>query len=254
MFSDTESLYELGIYATLIAATFSFVLLHWVVAPYGRHMRDGWGPSVRSRFGWVAMELPSPFCFAVAYLAGDHAGEPLPLIFMFLFQAHYLQRTFVFPLLMRGSTKHNAAILIMTAVTFNCINGWLCGTAVSQIATYDITWLYDPRFIIGVLLFAAGAVINLHSDAVLRGLRGSDESGYQIPKGGLYRWISSPNYFGEILEWVGWGIATWTTAGLAFALFTAANLVPRARSNHRWYCETFAEYPARRRALLPGLW
>ena len=54
--------------------------------------------------------------------------------------------------------------------------------------------------------------------------------------------------------WTGWAVATWTFAGAAFALFTAANLVPRARAHHRWYRETFPDYPPERAAILPGLW
>jgi protein-S-isoprenylcysteine O-methyltransferase Ste14 len=70
----------------------------------------------------------------------------------------------------------------------------------------------------------------------------------------MYRWISCPNYFGEIVEWIGWAIATWSLAGLAFALWTAANLAPRARSHHQWYRESFADYPQERKALVPRLW
>jgi hypothetical protein len=39
-----------------------------------------------------------------------------------------------------------------------------------------------------------------------------------------------------------------------FFLFTAANLVPRAAQNHRWYRETFPDYPRERRALIPWMW
>ena len=70
----------------------------------------------------------------------------------------------------------------------------------------------------------------------------------------MYRWISCPNYFGEIIEWIGWAIATWSLAGLAFALWTAANLVPRAYSHHQWYRESFTDYPPERKALVPRLW
>ncbi len=72
-----------------------------------------------------------------------------------------------------------------------------------------------------------------------------------MPRGGLYAFISCPNYFGEIVEWTGWAIATWSVAGASFALWTAANLIPRARAHHRWYREQFADYPAERRAVLP---
>jgi 3-oxo-5-alpha-steroid 4-dehydrogenase 1 len=88
----------------------------------------------------------------------------------------------------------------------------------------------------------------------LRRLRENGEPGYAIPYGGFYRWISSPNYFGEIIQWFGWALATWSLAGLAFAVWTAANLAPRAQSHHRWYREHFSNYPPERKSLLPRLW
>jgi hypothetical protein len=39
--------------------------------------------------------------------------------------------------------------------------------------------------------------------------------------------------------------------GLVFALWTAANLVPRALKHHTWYRKTFAEYPRVRKAIIP---
>ena len=101
-----------------------------------------------------------------------------------------------------------------------------------------------------VLLFAAGLTLNARSDRTLRLLRRSG-GGYRIPQGGGFRYVSSPNYLGEMIEWTGWAIATWSLAGTAFALYTFANLAPRAFANHRWYRETFPDYPPERRALLP---
>ena len=63
--------------------------------------------------------------------------------------------------------------------------------------------------------------------------------------------MSCPNYLGEIVEWIGWAILTWSLAGASFAVWTAANLAPRALSNHRWYREQFTDYPPARRALIP---
>jgi 3-oxo-5-alpha-steroid 4-dehydrogenase 1 len=58
-------------------------------------------------------------------------------------------------------------------------------------------------------------------------------------------------YLGEMLEWTGWALATWSPAGFAFALYTVANLAPRAVDHHAWYHQQFPEYPAKRRALIP---
>ena len=72
-------------------------------------------------------------------------------------------------------------------------------------------------------------------------------------RGGAFELVSCPNYLGEILEWCGWALATWSWPGLAFALYTIANLAPRAVTHHRWYRETFPDYPPKRRALVPYL-
>ncbi len=108
--------------------------------------------------------------------------------------------------------------------------------------------------ILGLTLFLAGFMINRWADRVLQNLRQPGEKGYKIPFGGLYRWISCPNYLGEIIEWAGWAIATWSLPGLAFAIWTFANLAPRARAHHAWYHQNFPDYPTERKALFPGIW
>ena len=97
-------------------------------------------------------------------------------------------------------------------------------------------------------------VLNVHSDHLLRRLREPGETGYKVPAGGGFRYVSAPNYLGEIVEWIGFALAAQTLAAWAFAAFTFANLAPRAVANHRWYRERFADYPRQRRALIPFLW
>ena len=75
-----------------------------------------------------------------------------------------------------------------------------------------------------------------------------------MPNEGLHRYVDAPNDFGEILEWVGWALATWSFAGGLFAIYIFANLAPRACSNLKWYRDEFADYPAERKALISGIW
>ena len=53
--------------------------------------------------------------------------------------------------------------------------------------------------------------------------------------------------------WAGWSLATWSLAGFAILAVSAANLVPRALRNHRWYRERFPDYPPARTARVPCL-
>ena len=146
-------------------------------------------------------------------------------------------------------------IVLIFGFIFNLTNGYINGRFLFTFSTnYQMSWLIDPRFISGMVILVSGFVINRQADTILMSLRRPGEDDYKIPCGSLYYWISCPNYFGEILIWTGWAIATWSLPGLAFAIWTIANLAPRARSNHRWYRNQFPEYPASRKALLPKIW
>jgi protein-S-isoprenylcysteine O-methyltransferase Ste14 len=154
---------------------------------------------------------------------------------------------------MRQSGKRMPIVIVGMAIVFNSLNGYINGRWVSHFGEYPDAWLTSAPFLIGVSCFFAGWAVNQHADAILLRLRRPGDSGYRVPRGGLYRWVSCPNYLGEMLEWIGWAVATWSLAGFAFAIFTAANLLPRALSNHRWYKQEFPDYPPSRRAVIPGL-
>lgn len=113
----------------------------------------------------------------------------------------------------------------------------------------------EPRFVIGVALFFLGMAINIHSDHILRSLRKPGDTGYRIPEGGLFHYVSSANFFGEIVEWTGFAIAAWSLPAMAFAFFTFCNIGPRGVHHHQYYREKFRDaYPASRRAVIPFVW
>jgi 3-oxo-5-alpha-steroid 4-dehydrogenase 1 len=237
--------------AIFAAGALTFALLMWVTAPYGRHIRGGWGPTVPARVGWLVMESPASLLFIVVFALGAHAQGSTPLVLLALWQLHYLNRTFIFPLRLQATGKRMPMSVVGMAIVFNSLNAYVNARWISHLGAYPDSWLTSTPFLLGVLCFVAGWLINQHADGMLIRLRQPGETGYKIPHGGLYRWISCPNYLGEILEWMGWALATWSLAGTAFAVFTAANLLPRALANHRWYRQQFANYPSERRALIP---
>ncbi|GAA5201170.1 3-oxo-5-alpha-steroid 4-dehydrogenase [Rugosimonospora acidiphila] len=228
----------------------TFVGLRLIRAPYGRYARGGWGPTIPARLGWLLMESPAALVFAIVYVLGDHRADPVPLVLLAGWELHYLYRAFVYPWRLRGGTRMPVSVASM-AVVFNLLNASINARWVSQAGRYPLGWLADPRFLAGAVLFGVGLALNLSADRTLRRLRGPGESGYKVPRGGAYRWVSCPNYLGEIVEWSGWALATWALPGVAFAVYTAANLVPRALDHHDWYRQRFVDYPPTRRALIP---
>lgn len=238
---------------SFLLAVIVFIALFFFAAPYGRHVRKGWGPVIGNKIAWIVMEAPSPLLFAVCFLIGINHSL-VPLVFLALWEAHYIHRAFIYPFTLRGN-RNVPIFVIGLGILFNLMNAYLNGHFIFSLSSqYTVQWLTDPRFISGVALFIAGYFINRSADRTLRSLRAPGEDAYQIPQTGLYRWISCPNYFGEIVVWTGWALATWSLPGLAFAVWTVANLAPRARSNHAWYQKNFPDYPSERKALLPLLW
>ena len=251
-----QPVFDLMLQGVFGAAALTFLILMFISAPYGKQERAGWGPGVNMRFGWFILELPAFAGMLWFYWQGTHTLITAPLILYSLFIIHYFHRTFIYPFTLR--VKPDAryrVLLLLCGMTFNGINGALNGWFLSEAGTHlhSDAWLLDPRFIGGLLLFVFGFGLAKHSDAILRNLRKPGETGYKIPQGGAYRFISCPNYLGEILQWTGFAIAAWSLPGLAFACFTAANLIPKAISSHRWYLEHFKDYPADRKAIIPFL-
>ena len=241
-------------YATLAVAPLVFALLFYIKAPYGRHIRSGWGPVLDNRLGWLIMESPAVLVFGGIVLFYAELTSTV-LVLLLIWQIHYCHRTFVYPWTLKHGKKMPWLILVM-AVVFNTTNGYLNGWSIaSHSEKYTELWLTSPQFLLGVMVFFAGMVLNKVSDHQLAKLRQASTSDqtYQIPYGLAYRWISCPNYLGEIIQWTGWAIAVWSLAGWVFAVWTIANLVPRAVAHHRWYRESFNNYPAKRRALIPYL-
>jgi hypothetical protein len=226
----------------------------WLVpVPYGRYARPWWsGPALPSRVAWLVMELPQLGGMLLWFALGERRTAPVALALLGLWCFHYVYRVFIYPFLPRASTMTLSVVLsgVVLNSAFSYLNGrWLFTLGPAR----DVDWLVDPRFLLGVLLFAGGWLLATASDAHLRSLRRPGERDYRIPTFGLYRFITSPNYLGELLMWTGWTVATWSLAGLAILVISAANLVPRARANLRWYREKFPAFAASRKALVPFL-
>lgn len=232
-----------------------FLALTRVTAGYGVAYTRRWGPAVSNRAGWVAMEAPTLIVLGLIWAASPCAAEPAPAVMASIFALHYVQRTLVFPLLMRGRSRMPLAIIAMGAV-FNTVNAYLIAGWLFRMAPagmYPVSWLWSPLFILGTVIFAAGMWVNISSDSIIRHLRRPGMTGHYIPRGGMFRYVTCANYLGEVMEWTGYAILTWSWAGAVFALWTFANLAPRAMRLHKRYETEFGEEYTRlrRRYIIP---
>lgn len=256
MFEPTFYYIVVGVMFCL--AVIVFLALGRITPGYGIMYTPGWGPSLPNRAGWVIMEAPAFISMLLLWVLSPRAGEPALIVMASLFEIHYFQRSFIFPMLIRGKNRMPLAI-VLCGVIFNVVNAYMIGGWlfwVSAPDAYPVSWLSNPLFILGTVIFISGMIINLHSDNIIRHLRKPGATGHFIPYGGLFRYVTSANYLGELIEWGGYALLTWSWGGLAFVVWTFANLAPRARKIHKRYLSEFGDEYAelRRRYLIPHIY
>jgi len=231
-------------------------------AGYGRHYKEGnkgdlsdIGYLFSFKVGWIIQETGSILgtiagaVLAYVLLRSENGAFTLynGWVFLVPFWVHYIHRTYIYPFFTLSVAPLSCGI-VMSALSFCLWNG--ATQAVSSVAcNYGAG--ETPNYYVGVPIFVIGMAINMHADYTLIGLK-KQNRGYQIPQGGLFNFITSPNYFGETLEWIGYMVyCNFSMASIAFVVFTAGNLVPRAMKHHKWYQEKFQEYPSNRKIFIP---
>ncbi len=229
-------------------------LLLKVVQPYGRHSAGSWGPLINNRLGWFVMELPALVVFGWFILFRADFHNLLVLVPAMLWIAHYFHRVVIYPLQIRTRGKKIPLIITIFAFLFNIVNGYLNGYWFAMfVAGSIIDTLTIVRLTAGTILFISGFIINKYHDYILINLRSPDKEGYSIPYGGLFKYVSCPNFLGEIISWTGFALAAFSLPAVSFLVWTCVNLITRALDHHKWYKMKFPDYPAERKAVLPFL-
>lgn len=235
-----------------------FIALYFFEAGYGYLFNPKYGFPIPNRIGWVLMESPVFIAMMLLWWFSDARFDAASVALLVLFQTHYLQRSFIFPMLIRGNSKMPFGIVAL-GMLFNTLNALMQGGWIFYLAperNYYADWFSKPYFYIGAAIFIAGFVINLQSDYIIRHLRKPGDTKHYIPRGGMFRYVSSANYFGEFTEWVGFAIASWSWSGLVFAWWTFANLAPRANSLYKRYEKEFGEEftSLKRKRMIPFIY
>ncbi|XP_078395218.1 3-oxo-5-alpha-steroid 4-dehydrogenase 1 [Cetorhinus maximus] len=253
--NENELLMESLSWLMILMGGCSFMVLRSVDLPYGRYASNKWGIQVNVKAAWFIQEIPS-LVLPIYLMFFSTDIKPLQLpnqLLLGMFICHYTQRSLIFPFLIKGG-KATPFISFILAFIFCLYNGYLQARFLSKYAVYPSDWITDQRFLTGFVLWFLGLSVNLHSDHILRKLRKPGETGYKIPHGGMFEYVSGANFLGEIVEWIGFAIACWSLPSAAFAVFGFFILASRAAQHHRWYLEKFEDYPKSRKALIPFLY
>lgn len=223
-------------------------------------------------------------------------GQSILTLPLLCFVAHYTHRTLIFPFMLRPRNDTPIHVMLL-ANLYCCFNGWLQISSLTRTGPVTDNSAVAPHVsllsylgqrsaeeIAGVVIFLVGMSINMWADYTLIGLRKnknpvvgddkkkkcpaaaaptSEKSNYVIPRGGLFEFVSCPNFLGECIEWLGYTLAVIGAAGddshfpyaplaaFTFFIYTGSNTIPRAFSHHAWYKKTFGwEYEKLNRSVV----
>ena len=245
----------------LVILCFLLVIVNLIVQfcktiPYGKHDVGAGRCRVNRRVGFALSNgIPGIVLFTLAYfLAGTRFDGPANIVMFCLFIIHYLNRAIISPIASRHARSTVSFWIPILSTLVNAIFHYVNADYIGS-AYFCNGYYYDPRFILGIIIMVTGFIINRVADGLLICLReGYKDDSYKIPKGPLFYLISQPNYLGEMIEWFGWALLTWSLAGVVWFLFVCSTQIPRARANHMWYKKELDDYPTRRKALIPFIY
>ncbi|XP_071397558.1 3-oxo-5-alpha-steroid 4-dehydrogenase 2-like [Centroberyx affinis] len=246
-----ENLVQYLTWSFIVGGLAFFLRQTRICGRYGRYVNTGerLRPTCPAKAAWFLQELPAFLLPVILVLTTESRTSLGKKLLLWTFCLHYFQRTFIYALLTRGRPFPRE--MAVFAAIFCSLSGFLQGHYLLHCAQFEDTWLADVRLAAGLLLFVVGMAINIHSDHILRSLRRPGEIVYRIPHGGMFEFVSGANFFGEILEWCGYAVATWSLPTFSFAFYTICSIGPRAYHHHRDYQLNFEGYPRSRKALIP---
>ena len=163
-------------YDSLLIAGFILALLVFVsskmgTAQYGGRFGAGAGGfKLSSKVGWILMEIPALIAFPIFFFMGSNAVQAVPLFFLCLWVFHYINRAIVTPMLMRtttGSSNSFAINVVILGWVTLVLHSYLNAHYITELGNhYQDSWFQDPRFIIGIIIYATGFTLNVYSDNI----------------------------------------------------------------------------------------
>jgi protein-S-isoprenylcysteine O-methyltransferase Ste14 len=209
----------------------TFVVLHLAILGWGAWLLlDGGAVGVLSLFGWIATPA-EPVRRAVLVVCG------------LIYWLRLTLGTFIF--MRRRMDGSEVAVVVPWLLVIHTTFALLGATA-----TGSIGWLFG----LGLALYAAGSLINTVSEYQRHRWKQVPAHGGHLYTGGLFRYARHVNYFGDIVLFSGWALATGRLVALVLpAIMTVVFVFEHAPRLDRYLAERYGDEYARWAAETPRL-
>ena len=237
----------------LINLVLSFVAMVFVAfyaIPYGKNYQRGKSylkAELPDRFAFILSNIGGPILFVLLKISWPNGN--LLNIESFLYIAHYIHRALIYPFFRSKFSKPWPLESFIYYTFANVCEGIIAARAQTFSGIERNIFI---KIILAIVIVACAVAAAIH-DYRICALRTSTDTGYKIPQGLGFKWVSGPNYSFEILEWAFYCcFMGFNTSTCAFGMWHLVNLSGRAEATHRWYKSFFkSKLPADRTPYIP---
>ena len=196
--------------------------------PYGKFRTRG---GINSRAGLALAYAIPVFVYVVVWIEGRGTLDtPYRSIVYGAFLLHFTRRILEICFVNTYSRPTALRALVAIAVLYS--------GAAASCAFFQVRTLEPPSkllLVIGGITFIFGELLNAYHHWLLARVCVSRSSSYSVPRGGLFRWVASPHYVGEIFSFLGYAMLSDLLPVWGTALAASAYLSARANSTLEWY-------------------
>lgn len=212
---------------------------------------------VPSRVGMFLLYSPA-LVVSLAYLKNaPTSGNGREKLTASLLAIHFGKRVLESLFLHRYSGTMNGDFLLPISTSY-ALTAALVAHQQRQIVAYAGDFVDQRMLLAGVALNVVGQLGNFYHHWLLATLRprkgeGDFEHKYTIPEAGLFKYVTAPHYFFELIAWLGVAGVTQHLSPLLTVGDMLSYLAGRSIATTRWYKSKFENYPAERKNLIPFL-
>ncbi len=227
----------------------------WFSLGYSKFARQQQRYSVPSRLGMFLIYFPAIVIYPAVYYGGGAPESTWHTIAMVLVLAHFAKRCLETLFVHKYSGVMNGWTVLVVGSLYSTL-AWL----LAEVATHDVTPElveaegFEDLLVVGLAIWTVGQLLNYWHHRLLANLRKPGETGYKLPRGGLFRFVACPHYFAEVIAWVGYALFFHHISGAVLTVFMASYLMGRSHNTVKWYRNKLGEVPPGWRRMIPFIY